>query len=73
MNRNYQFNVSNSRFAYLTGRSLSAFKMDFKAIFHSTPALWLCKNAYRKLISTRPSNCLLIIFVNGRGTEPLND
>ena len=41
MNRNYQFNVSLSRFAYLTGRSLSAFKRDFKAIFNDTPNRWL--------------------------------
>ncbi len=33
MNRNYQFNVSLERFAYLTGRSLSAFKRDFKQVF----------------------------------------
>lgn len=41
MNRNYQFNVSLSRFAYLTGRSLSAFKRDFKAIFNDMPNRWL--------------------------------
>ncbi len=41
MNRNYQFNVSTSRFAYLTGRSLSAFKRDFKQIFNDTPGHWL--------------------------------
>ena len=41
MNRNYKFNVSIQRFAYLTGRSLSAFKRDFKAIFHETPSHWL--------------------------------
>lgn len=41
MNRNYTFNVSIERFAYLTGRSLSAFKRDFKAIFKETPNHWL--------------------------------
>jgi AraC-like DNA-binding protein len=41
MNRNYQFNVSLERFAYLTGRSLSAFKRDFKQIFNDTPSHWL--------------------------------
>lgn len=30
MNRNFRFNVSLERFAYLTGRSLSSFKRDFK-------------------------------------------
>ena len=34
MNRNFKFNVTIERFAYLTGRSLSAFKRDFKAIFN---------------------------------------
>jgi AraC-like DNA-binding protein len=41
MNRNYQFNVSVERFAYLTGRSLSAFKRDFKQVFGDTPGHWL--------------------------------
>jgi AraC-like DNA-binding protein len=41
MNRNYKFNVSLQRFAYLTGRSLSAFKRDFKTIFKETPSRWL--------------------------------
>lgn len=43
MNRNYTFNVSVKRFAYLTGRSLSAFKRDFSAIFNETPSHWLIK------------------------------
>lgn len=41
MQRNYKFNVNIARFAYLTGRSLSAFKRDFKAIFHQSPNQWL--------------------------------
>jgi len=41
MERNYKFNVSLDRFAYLTGRSLSAFKRDFKTIFNETPNRWL--------------------------------
>jgi len=43
MNRNYKFNVSIERFAYLTGRSLSVFKKDFEKIFHNTPSRWLVK------------------------------
>lgn len=43
MNRNFKFNVSVERFAYLTGRSLSAFKRDFKKIFKDTPNHWLVK------------------------------
>jgi len=41
MNRNFKFNVNIERFAYLTGRSLSAFKRDFKTIFNDTPNHWL--------------------------------
>ncbi len=41
MNRNFKFNVSIQRFAYLTGRSLSAFKRDFKTTFNDTPNHWL--------------------------------
>ena len=41
MNRNYTFNISLDRFAYLTGRSLTSFKRDFERIFHDTPSHWL--------------------------------
>jgi AraC-like DNA-binding protein len=43
MNRNFRFNVNIQRFAYLTGRSLSSFKEDFKHIFSETPSRWLTK------------------------------
>ncbi|WP_347218299.1 AraC family transcriptional regulator [Chryseobacterium sp.] len=43
MQKNYKFNVQLERFAYLTGRSLSAFKRDFKKIFNETPNRWLIK------------------------------
>lgn len=43
MATHYKFNVSLERFAFLTGRSLSAFKRDFKAIFNSSPAAWLVR------------------------------
>jgi AraC-like DNA-binding protein len=43
MNRNFKFNVTIERFAYLTGRSLSAFKRDFKTTFNDTPNHWLVK------------------------------
>ncbi|TDW51831.1 AraC-like DNA-binding protein [Flavobacterium sp. 270] len=41
MNRNFRFNISLERFAYLTGRSLSTFKRDFNKTFHNTPSNWL--------------------------------
>ncbi|WP_261511942.1 helix-turn-helix domain-containing protein [Chryseobacterium paludis] len=43
MQKNYRFNVSMERFAFLTGRSLSAFKRDFKTIFNETPNRWLTR------------------------------
>lgn len=43
MNRNYKFNISIERFAYLTGRSLTVFKKDFEKIFNDTPSRWLVK------------------------------
>ncbi len=41
MNKNYTFNVSIEQFSTLTGRSLSAFKRDFKMIFNDSPSRWL--------------------------------
>jgi len=41
MLKNYLFNVSQERFAYLTGRSLAAFKRDFQKIFQISPGRWL--------------------------------
>jgi len=41
MNTNYHFNVRAERFAYLTGRSLAAFKRDFQKIFGTSPRKWL--------------------------------
>lgn len=41
INQNYCFNVSTERFAYLSGRSLSSFKRDFKEVFNDTPSHWL--------------------------------
>jgi AraC-like DNA-binding protein len=41
MQKNYKFNVSVRRLAFMTGRSLSAFKRDFSEIFQQTPNRWL--------------------------------
>jgi len=41
MQRNYMFNVPIGRFAQLTGRSLAAFKRDFKQVFKQPPGKWL--------------------------------
>jgi AraC-like DNA-binding protein len=41
MQKNYAFNISIERFAYLTGRSLATFKRDFQKVFGIPPKKWL--------------------------------
>lgn len=41
MERNYMFNMPIEKFSYLTGRSLTTFKRDFKKAFNTTPQKWL--------------------------------
>ncbi|SHN21044.1 helix-turn-helix domain-containing protein [Mucilaginibacter sp. OK098] len=41
MEKNYMFNLSLEKFGYLTGRSLTTYKKDFKKAFKSTPGKWL--------------------------------
>lgn len=41
MERNFKFNMSMEKFGYLTGRSLSTFRRDFKKIFNKNPQKWL--------------------------------
>ncbi|HTE28002.1 helix-turn-helix domain-containing protein [Flavitalea sp.] len=43
MERNFMFNMTFTKFGYLTGRSLSTFRRDFKKTFNSTPQKWLTK------------------------------
>lgn len=41
MEQNYMFNLPLEKFGYLTGRSLTTFKKDFKNAFNVTPGRWL--------------------------------
>lgn len=41
MEEHYMYNLPLERFAFLTGRSLTTFKSDFKKIFKTTPGKWL--------------------------------
>lgn len=41
METNFRFNMPLAKFSYLTGRSLTSFKRDFRKAFHSTPQRWL--------------------------------
>ena len=41
MSENYLYNLKVEEFAKLCGRSLSAFKRDFKAVYNSSPSKWI--------------------------------
>lgn len=41
MEKNFMFNLPLEKFGYLTGRSLTTFKRDFRKSFHVTPQRWL--------------------------------
>jgi pimeloyl-ACP methyl ester carboxylesterase/AraC-like DNA-binding protein len=41
MSKNFMYNLKIEEFAKLCGRSLSAFKRDFKKIFNTTPSRWI--------------------------------
>lgn len=41
MEKNFMFNLPMEKFSYLTGRSLTTFKRDFKKVFQTTPQRWL--------------------------------
>ncbi len=43
MEQNFMFNLPLERFGYLTGRSLTTFKRDFKKVFDTTPQRWLTR------------------------------
>lgn len=53
MEEHFMYNLPLERFAFLTGRSLTTFKSDFKKIFKNTPGKWLTEKrlqlAYHKL------------------------
>ncbi|RYY43115.1 MAG: AraC family transcriptional regulator [Chitinophagaceae bacterium] len=41
MEKNFMFNLPIEKFGYLTGRSMTTFKRDFKKTFQTTPQRWL--------------------------------
>jgi hypothetical protein len=41
MERNFMFNMPLDQFSYLTGRSLTIFKRDFRKAFYTSPQKWL--------------------------------
>lgn len=48
MENNYERNLSIEEFSKLSGRSLSAFKNEFKTIFKTTPMQWLLQKRVEK-------------------------
>ncbi|MEM8892647.1 MAG: AraC family transcriptional regulator [Bacteroidota bacterium] len=57
MEEHYMYNLPLERFAFLTGRSLTTFKSDFKKIFKKTPGKWLTEKrlnlAHHKLTAEK--------------------
>jgi len=57
MEANYRFNIPLAKFSYLTGRSLTTFKRDFKKAFQLSPQRWLTQKrlalAHYQLATTR--------------------
>ena len=57
MEANYMFNISLTKFSYLTGRSLTTFKRDFKKAFQLSPQRWLTQQrltlAHYQLVEKR--------------------
>lgn len=43
MERHFMFNMPLEKFGYLTGRSLTTFKRDFRKAFNTTPQRWLTR------------------------------
>lgn len=57
MEEHFMYNLPLERFAFLTGRSLTTFKSDFKKTFNNTPGKWLMEKrlhlAYHKLTAEK--------------------
>lgn len=57
MEEHFMYNLPLERFAFLTGRSLTTFKSDFKKIYKNTPGKWLTEKrlnlAYHKLTAEK--------------------
>ncbi|MGJ1412502.1 helix-turn-helix domain-containing protein [Sphingobacterium thalpophilum] len=67
MTRNYSYNVTLERFAYLSGRSLATFKRDFKKIYNLSPHKWLMKKrleeAKRLIFEEKQAPCSIYLQV----------
>jgi len=57
MEKNFMFNIPLDQFSYLTGRSLTTFKRDFKKAYYVSPQKWLTQKrlelAHHQLIAQK--------------------
>ena len=70
MEANYMYKLKLEQFAHLANRSLSAFKRDFLALYHTTPGRWLAAKRLERaktLLETSGKPVGDIAFENGFG------
>ncbi|MFC9708726.1 helix-turn-helix domain-containing protein [Paenibacillus sp. NPDC056933] len=68
MEENFTNPVSISDLAYLSGRSLSTFKRDFQAMYHTSPLKWIRirrLNEAKKLLLETPLSVTEVCFTTG--------
>lgn len=68
MEKNYMFNMTMEKFGYLTGRSLTTFKRDFKKTYNTTPQKWLTQKRLELahyMITEKKKKPLEVIFEIG--------
>lgn len=68
MESNFSYNMKLEEFAYLSGRSLTAFKKDFISTFHCTPGRWLLKRRLehaKYLLEVTDNNVNQLVFEAG--------
>jgi len=68
MEKNYMFNMTMEKFGYLTGRSLTTFKRDFKKTYNTTPQKWLTQKRLELahyMITEKHKKPLEVIFEVG--------
>lgn len=73
MMENYRYNLKLEQFARLSNRSLSAFKRDFRATFHTTPGRWLLEKRLlhaRNLLANTNKTISEVAFESGFETPP---
>ena len=68
MESNFMYNMKVEDFAYLSGRSVTAFKKDFSTIFNSPPGKWLLKRRLEQakyLLEVTDKNINELVFETG--------